>query len=173
MILVIDAFNLIYKIDGLDEDMFRGRLEAAMRGLIKKMAEYDQRTNKKHEIHIFFDGKKKHGDETKRARQGRLYLYYSHDLSADHLIREFINRHPAPGNIRVVSSDKEVRHHARQHRCHLYTSEEYASILEQESTAPKNDREALLTEKPQDLSAEEVEYWEQMFLKSKQPKKGG
>lgn len=160
MILLIDAFNLIYKIDGLDEFMFKGELIPAMEGLKKQLSLYNQKFKFKHEIHLFFDGKKKNSDITKKEKIDKIYIYYSHDVSADFLIMEFIKRHRNPGNLSVVSSDKEIQHFARKYKCSKYTSEDFARILL--SKEPEN-KEILLDQKTGNISKEELNYWENLF----------
>lgn len=162
MNLLIDAFNLLYKIDGLDEYMFRGDLAAAMAGLKKVLGDYKKKSHHKGEIHVFFDGKRKNGDPTKRLKEGNLNLYYSHDLTADHLIMEFIKRNPTLGNLCVVSTDKEIRNFAHKHKCKRYTSEEFSEIL---TKKPESKEESLTPQKQGDMSSTELEYWKDMFSK--------
>ncbi len=151
MIYLVDAFNLIYKFPELEEHMARGQLPEAMNGITELLAQYKQSresaTNKPRsakpgggksktrrrqiatELHLFFDGKRKRGDETRRSTHAGMQLYYSQDLSADHLIREFIGRHPTPADITVVSTDKQIREFARLHKCKRVLSEEFAEAV--------------------------------------------
>lgn len=205
MIVLVDAFNLIYKFPDLEENMARGELEAAMSGLLdrfkklKTAYEIPQKsstlTQSNHNkaaniskvgpkkgrqrarelvLHIFFDGKRKRGDETKRLKLAGMDLYYSHDLSADHLIMEFIQRNPAPGDLLIVSTDKKVREFARIHRCQRQLSEEFAQRMENtisEAAHPEQDPETS-GEKPNpggsSVPPDEVAYWEEMFRKGSQ-----
>ena len=164
MILVIDAFNLIYKIEGLDERMYRGDLTGAMQGLRQQLKSWLQKQKKVKECHVFFDGKRKNADETRRSQDGSLQLYYSHDLSADHLIKEFINSNARPGELWVVSSDKQIRLHAKKHRCHGYTAEEFAGVLHSPAARSRAGSDAETDSKPEQDHAE-IEYWNQVFLK--------
>ena len=110
---------------------------------------------------MFFDGKKRQGDERTRELVSEIRVYYSHDRSADHLIKQFINKAPSPGEIWVVSSDKDIRRHAKKHRCHGETSEEFAKRI-RDALAPKAVEEPEKDEDPR-LSRNEISFWENMF----------
>lgn len=146
MIYLVDAFNLIYKFPDLEEHMARGQLVEAMSGITELLAQFkqsresatkvsgggkskEQRRQIATELHLFFDGKRKRGDETRRSAHAGMQLYYSQDLSADHLIREFIGRHPTPADLTVVSTDKQVREFARLHKCKRILSEDFAEAV--------------------------------------------
>lgn len=166
MILVIDAFNLIYKFPELEENMYRGELEAAMSGLVATLQQAQKKSKKRFVWHIFFDGKRKPGDETRSLEVGGMTLYYSQDLSADHLIMEFVKRTPSPGEVKVVSSDKKLMDFVRKHRCARQSSEEFAAwvqgVLDAEDVPPPPGKK----EDPE-LSKSEVDFWRDMFRKRK------
>ncbi len=159
MILVLDGFNVLYKFPEFEEEMERGRLEAAMRGLTSYMA-YLRRDYPKMEVHIFFDGRRRKGDDTFRDYENGIHTYYSIDEAADHLIREFVESRFGGEQIRVVSSDKEVRRYAKVHRCELQSSEEFYKWYSK-VTAPKARGGAEKPDRP--LSAREVEDWLRFF----------
>lgn len=186
MIYVIDAFNLIYKFPELEEHMYRGELEQAMRGLTgvltRLRAQHGGAKPGKRlpDLHVFFDGKRKTGDETRRLQQGGLEIYYSHDLSADHLIREFLKSVPSPGEVTVVSSDKEILDYARKHRCHRKTSDDFAVWVDdflgggllddrpgRKELRKNRSRKDEEHDKDADvkLGEDEVAYWQEMFRK--------
>ena len=160
MTLLIDAFNLIYKFPELEENMYRGQLAEARLGLLTRLQKLQKRWKKPLEIHCFFDGKKQKGSEVRREVVQGIQIYYSHDLSADHLIKEYVQTYPRPGALNVISSDKEVQENARKHKCQRKTSEEFAAwvgdVLDASPERPEKD------ENPR-LSAEDVDYWKKMF----------
>lgn len=160
MTLLIDAFNLIYKFPELEENMYRGQLAQARQGLLARLQQLQKRWKKPLEIHCFFDGKKQKGSEVRREVVHGLQIYYSHDLSADHLIKEYVRTYPRPGALNVISSDKEVLENARKFKCQRKTSEEFAAwvgeVLSARPTKPEKDENLR-------LSAEDVAYWERMF----------
>ncbi len=165
MILLIDGFNAIYKFPELEENMYRGELVEAMRGLLELLFRLRKASRKAPTVHVFFDGKRKRGDETRRETVSDMHVYYSIDMSADHLIKEFIKKAPSPGEIQVVSSDKDVSTFARKHRCKTKTSEEFAEYLLEE-IKPKTKQKPEKDTNP-NLSAGEVNYWMEMFKKDR------
>ena len=165
MVLLIDAFNVIYKFPDLEEHMHRGELVRAMRGLLQLLLDFMKAWPKPLIIHLFFDGKKKPGDETKREKISGMHVYYSHDLSADHLIKEYIKVCPSPGEIRTVSSDKDILLFAKKHRCHVQTAEEFADWVGA-ALAPKKKLRPEKAANPR-VSDREVEYWMEMFRGNK------
>lgn len=165
MTLLIDAFNVLYKLPDLEEHMHRGQLVEARRGLLELLIGVRKRWKKKLEFHLFFDGKKKPGDEIRQETVSDFQIYYSHDLSADHLIKEYIKHCHSPGEIQVVSSDKDILLFARQHRCHVQTSEDFASWVNGVLTEPKTPEPEKETD-PQ-LSTGELDYWMKLFGKGK------
>ena len=165
MILVIDAFNAIYKFDDLEEHMHRGQLESAMVGFTKKMAALRNSWKKPLEIHIFFDGKKKQGDDTDRENVAGIKCYYSHDQSADHQIKQFLIACQSPGEVRTVSSDKQVQYFAKKSRSHVQSSEDFAKwvkeVLSNSGPDPEQGKE------DPKMTQRDMAYWMDMFKRGK------
>jgi len=163
MILVIDAFNAIYKFPELEENMYRGELEKARKGLLRILIKIQNKWKRPLEVHLFFDGKKRRGVEIIKENSSGIAIYYSQDLSADYLIKEYIKRSANPGQLRIISSDKDIREFARKHRCQRQTSEEFATwaeeILSQNREKKEKSQDPVLTES-------EIEYWQRIFKKS-------
>ena len=91
MILLIDGFNLIYKFPELETLMYESKLNLAREGLLKLLNQYKTKRGNT-VIHVFFDGKKDKGSEVRRDEYGSIKVYFSHDVSADLLIKEYIKR---------------------------------------------------------------------------------
>lgn len=166
MILVLDGFNVLYKFPEFEEMMVRGQLEPAMRGLIQYMSPV-KKSYPKMEIHIFFDGRRSKGDDTFRDFVGGIHVYYSIDESADYLIKEFVESKFGGEQVRVVSSDKQVRHSAKIQKCELQSSEEFRAWYDEVTTPEKND----VVEKPRGgLNKREVDDWLSFFKKERAKK---
>jgi uncharacterized protein len=165
MILLIDAFNLTYKFPQLEEFMYKGDLAAARRGLLELLNTLQIQWKKPLRIHVFFDGKKMPGDELYREEVSNLKVYYSHDLSADYMIKEFVKNHPNPGEIKVVSSDKDIIWHTKKWKAASETSEEFAKWLTA-TLAEKSRKTSLQGEISNPIvTSSETAYWERMFQK--------
>jgi len=163
MPLLIDGFNLIYKFPELEKNMYRGKLKEARLGLIEILFDYNK--IKKTKIGIVFDGKRDLSDKTKQEQIKGMQIYYSHDFSADHLIREFVKKDPNPRMITVVTSDRELTFRLNPFKPEIIKSEDFAELilkkLKEHSLPPAK------PEKEDDpfLSQEEIGFWEKMFKK--------
>ncbi|MCB1324629.1 MAG: NYN domain-containing protein [Leptospiraceae bacterium] len=150
----------MYKLPELEEHMYLGRVDLAMEGLLEYLLRFRDGWKHALEMHVFFDGRRAPGDATRRSERDGLFLYYSHDLSADHLIAEFVNRHAKPADLRVVSSDKAVLEHARLHRAGRQTSEDFVRWV-QDCTIPSSGEQSKESEASLDSDAD---YWKSVFL---------
>lgn len=165
MTFLIDAFNVIYKFSTLEEFMFRGSLEKAQQGLLEYLIKFKNSHTKKPNIHIFFDGKKKPGDETDKEKKSGMYIYYSLNLSADYLIKEFIKNCQSPGEIIAISSDKDIISFAKSHRCKIQKSEDFASLV-RKSLLPALSSKPEKEENPR-VSKKDIQFWLNIFTGKK------
>lgn len=173
MIYLIDAFNLSYKFPDIELLMYKGNHPAARESLLKLFHSFRMKSKKAPEVHLFFDGKKEPGNDTKKEVRSDMNLYYSHDMSADHLIKEFIKRFAYPGELLVVSSDKEVKQFAKKHKCHVKASEEFEQELTRLLQDPVEEEIQPGTEENPEVSREEILYWRKIFAEEKKLKKKG
>lgn len=166
MILVIDAFNLMYKLSQTEDLMHAGRLEDASNELVNIFYELQKKRKKGLEIHLFFDGKRRPGDPTEEREVSGMHLYYGIDRSADYMIKQFVKKAPSPGEIRVVSSDKDVIHHARKGKSHSWTSEEFTVWLKEEMEQENGSIPSGINgDKKPPMKKEDLDYWINMFRK--------
>jgi len=165
--ILIDGFNLIYKFPELEGLMYAGKLSEARKGLIDILKEYHN--IKPANIRIIFDGKKNQGDNLRQETIGPFTIYYSHDFSADHLIKEFVKHDPNPRMMKIVTSDNDIISYVSRFHSTVLKSEEFAeqgklaiekNIIEKQ---PEKDSNPALSE-------EELSYWETVF--KKMPKQG-
>ncbi|MCE9599652.1 MAG: NYN domain-containing protein [Spirochaetia bacterium] len=165
MIILVDAFNVLYKFPELEEHMAHGRLIEARLGLLRILSEFQVKWKKPIRFHLFFDGKKNKGDLTEKETIAGMEVYFSHDLSADYMIKQAIKSHPRPADLRIVSSDKQVLGSAKKWKCELQTSEEFQKwvdgILNAEPPQPEKEDNVK-------LSPGDVRYWLGQFRR-KQP----
>ncbi|MCP4137967.1 MAG: NYN domain-containing protein [bacterium] len=163
MTILIDGFNLIYKFPDLEALMYQRELISAMQGLLEKVKEFQGITGE--DITVIFDGKKKPSDTTVHEKAGEIDVYYSHDYSADYMIKELVKKSINPKMITVVSSDKEIIFYIKRFKAKPVTSEKFAPFLtktvEEFHTPDIPEKE----ENPE-LSEEELEYWKDQFKKT-------
>jgi hypothetical protein len=175
MTTIIDGFNLIYKIPALEGLMYTGELELACKKLVRLLNKYSEAcTSKKikkiKEISanfiVVFDGKKKPGLDIKIEKVMNVEIHYSHDLSADHLIKKFVKKSANPKSLSVVTSDNDIIFSTRLYQTNQIKSEDFSQILQnairqieqKETISPETDANLK-------LSPEEIAYWEKIFKK--------
>lgn len=163
MIFVIDGFNLIYKFKELETLMLENNLEMAIEGLISYLASLKKKRGN-FEFHIFFDGKKRKGDDTYQEKVEEIHCYYSHEISADSLIEDFIKTKKAKHftNICVVSSDKKIIKITKNLRYEHKTSEEFSTMYYQIMNTKQKE-----VEKPESVSNKEINDWLRIFKNRK------
>ena len=157
---LIDGFNLIYKFPELEGLMYEGKLNAARKGLLDILKEYQK--IKPGSIRVVFDGKRDHGDSLRRETIGKIEVYYSQDLSADFLIKQFIKQEINPRMTTVVTSDKDIIFYVNRFRAVVLKSEDCAAQIIKEI---EQQNEIKQPEKNIDpiLSDDELSYWEELF----------
>ena len=160
--LLIDGFNLIYKFPELEELMYQNRLNEARKGLQEILKEYH--AIKPAEIRIVYDGKRNQGDQLLQETIGPLRVYYSHDFSADHLIKQFIKHEMNPKMTTVVTSDKEIIFFINRFHCPHIKSEDF-SVMVRDAIIQHNTVKNPEKEPDPELSDEDIAYWENMFKK--------
>ncbi|EPG67720.1 YacP-like NYN domain protein [Leptospira wolffii serovar Khorat str. Khorat-H2] len=161
--MVIDGFNLIYKFPELEEFMYSNRLRDARVGLLRILESYSKKI-KSPKIHVFFDGKKEKGNDTRKDAYGDLQVYFSLDEKADELIKEYIKFSPRPADLFVVTSDQEILIFAKRLGAKTILSEEFAEKVEKAfSEKPKIEEK----DSKEKLSPSELLYWKELFKKGK------
>jgi len=160
--IIIDGLNLIYKFPELESLMYINRLNDARKGLIDMLKQYHR--IKPVEIRVVFDGKRNQGDTTLQEKLGPIKVYYSHDYTADHLIKEFIKQDKNPRMTTVVTSDKEIISYVNRFKAVVVRSEEFSSHV---TKTIEEEGRPIIPEKEVDpvLSQEEISFWEKMFRK--------
>ncbi len=165
VILVIDAFNLIYKFPDLESLMYEHKLREARLGLIQKLLDY-KKYKSSLEMHLFFDGRKEIGSPVEVDEIGRLKIYYSLDQKADESIKQFIKKSLYPKNLYLVSSDKDLIFYSKRYLCKNFTSEEFFTLVNKTIQSKKSKQEA--EERIyKNLEKEEINYWLKVFKERK------
>ncbi|PNV74822.1 RNA-binding protein [Leptospira inadai serovar Lyme] len=163
MHLVVDGFNLIYKFPELEAFMYSDRLREARVGLLRILEAYSSKI-KNPNIHVFFDGKKEKGSEVRKDAYGNIQVYFSQDLKADDLIKDYIKYSPRPSELFIVSSDQEILLFAKRLGSKTITSEDFAAkVADAFSEKPR----PMEKDSERKLSPGEILYWKELFKKGK------
>ncbi|NUM41888.1 MAG: NYN domain-containing protein, partial [Leptospiraceae bacterium] len=155
------------KFPELEEMMYCNKLSQARVGLLQVLLKY-QKKRSKLEIYAFFDGKKESGSVVRQENLDGIKIFYSHERSADSLIKQFIKENPFPSSLHIVTSDKDILFYCKKFKCNTQTSEIFHDHIV-EFFQEKNE----FTEKESDrkLDSSEIEFWTAMFKKKSSDKK--
>jgi len=153
MPIVIDGHNLIGKMSSISladpEDEAK---------LVAVLARYLLHRNQK-AIIVFDKGAK--GDLAPRLKAANLRVIFAPpEGSADAIIIDMIKSDPNPKGLTIVSSDNEIRRHARSRRARLVSAEDFAKRLE--SSPSRRRKVGTRDYGPADIDLEEwLDYFEQ------------
>jgi predicted RNA-binding protein with PIN domain len=121
--LIIDGYNLLAAVE-------RGRslpFETAREALLRDLAAYRQR--KGHALTVVFDAwQRERGIEEHEHRLGVHVIYSKRGERADQIIQRLAQDHGR--DCAVVSSDREVRHHAEASGALVLEAREFAEKLQ-------------------------------------------
>ncbi|MGC9469007.1 MAG: NYN domain-containing protein [Anaerolineae bacterium] len=149
MPFLIDGHNVIAALDDIDLEDPHDEAK-----LVMKLRTWAARVNKK--AIVIFDGGIPGGlSRTLSTVDVRVVFAARHHTNADRIIRERLAALPDAPNWTVVSSDHEILDEARAHNARTWTAQEFADALERPPEADK--------EKPDAISAAEVEAWLEIF----------
>jgi uncharacterized protein len=149
MPFLIDGHNVIAALDDIDLEDPHDEAKLVMR-----LRAWTGRTGRK--AIVVFDGGLPGGpSRTLSTVDVKVVFAARHHTNADRVIRERVRALPDAGNWTVVSSDHEVHDQAREAGARTLTAQEYVELLERPTTPEK--------EKPDSISAAEVEAWLEIF----------
>ena len=161
--LLIDGYNVI-KTDPYLRRREQVSLEAARLSLEQTLRAYAGRSGAF--VTLFDDGDEGLEPLPENREQDFLQVVFSHPpQKADDLIKEAIQRHHGSGRVRVITSDRELRRFARQHKLRSTPSPEFVDELA-DQPRPLASAEApppLEYDPDLRLAPEEVDAWEQLF----------
>ena len=164
--ILIDGFNLIYKFPELEEKMRRNDLEGAMKGLTAQVSQFAKKHGKL--CTIIYDGKKKEGVNVESETSGGIRIIYSINCTADYVIMQAIKNDKEPKMTTVVTSDRGIIGYLKKFGTPVISSDDFSEIIGQCEAEIADETE----NKPVDvnLTADEMHYWEDIFIKRKNGK---
>lgn len=150
--IIIDSNNLIHKISEIKK-LF---LESSESAQLTLMESVKSKVNKNYKLIFVFDG---FGNIKKN------YVYYSGKISADEVIRKYIEDNYNKRTLTVVSSDSEIQRLAKVCGCEVKKSEDFWKELNPSPTKDKNINQLLYKdgEKPDRISKKELEEFKKYF----------
>lgn len=150
--IIIDSNNLIYKVTEFKR-LFSENPESTQLTLIESVK---SKVNKNYKIVFIFDG---------FGNIKRNNVEYSGKLSADDVIKKYIENNYSKKTLTVVSSDAEIIRLARVCGCEVKKSEDFWKELNPSPTKGKNINQLLYKdgEKPDRISKKELEEYKKYF----------
>lgn len=150
--IVIDSNNLIHKISELKR-LFSESSESAQLTLIESVK---SKVNRNYKLIFVFDG---------FGNIKRNYVFYSGKISADEVIRKYIEDNYSRKTLTVVSSDAEIQRLAKVCGCEVKKSEDFWKELNPSPAKGKNINQLLYKEgeKPDSISKKELEEFKKYF----------
>ena len=158
---LIDGHNLIGQMDGLelsDPDDEQKLLVRLRRWTV---------ANPRRQITLFFDGGIFRGKAKHLSDSLITVIFSSRKQTADALIIKELSQLKNPQEFTLVTSDAEIRRHAKQRRVAMIRSQKFAAdLIKEEQTRLRSDKPAArpkpLKEEPK-LSEDEVAAWLDAF----------
>jgi predicted RNA-binding protein with PIN domain len=159
--LLIDAYNVMFADPRLGP-LVRRDAEAARREFLALVEQ--RRPADGSRVVVVFDAHRNPGPPTTAGRVGRDYAHGVHVVfateTADAWIQARMRGHRDPGSLAVVTSDREILATAQAHGCRIVRVSEFLQLRERRTRRARQVRDR---EKPEHLSAREVEEWERLF----------
>ena len=164
MLIIIDGYNLVFTVPGLGADTKSVDIGTVRDNLISLLARY--KSIKGYELKVVFDGAtydSRHSLTHKRIISGVEVVFSGASSDADTVIKNLASQRRDPGNICVVTSDREIKDFVK--RCGntvLDPKRFYREVLntvniEKESySEPRSEFEGL-------SSQAEIDYWLSIF----------
>ena len=150
--VIIDGYNLLHKIPGL-RNLMKENPDSAQMNLL-----YTARRslNSGEKLVLVLDGYSNFKSSD---------IIYSGNVTADEVIRNFIEDHYAKDSITVVSSDSYITGLAKVCGCEVIKSEDFVKLnkLSDLSLPRKEKKETKEEEKPTDISKKDLEEFKKYF----------
>jgi len=167
--LLVDGYNLI-RSTPLFSQQERISLAAGRQSLQRALTAYAGQTSTR--ITLFFDGDKT-VERAAKQQYGPLQIVFSrHPKSADDLIKEAAQEKHGAKNMRVITSDREIRNFVRRHKIPSTSALEFVEEMDaqpQRKTTVKNpapsDGEI---EDQTPLDEREIAEWERLFAEKRE-----
>lgn len=160
--LLIDGYNLI-KADPVLRQHEETSLLAARRALERSLRRYARRTGVS--VSVFYDGKRDMQQAQDAGSKGVCIRFARAPETADDLIKRLVQGRHGARYLRVITSDREIRRFAREHKIASTPAPQFAQELEE---APRRSQSRVPPPPPEldpelTLAPEEVDAWEQLF----------
>jgi predicted RNA-binding protein with PIN domain len=130
--LIIDGYNLLHQTDEL-AGMLPTDMQSARHRLVRLVEETARSMAR--QTTLVFDGRESGSDEALRS-SGMEVFFSPANLSADTVIERLVCKHPTPGKILVVTSDRAELDTVSGAGAHTMSSEEFMTRCRADAKKP-------------------------------------
>ena len=144
---IIDGYNLIKRTSDLAEK----KLESARNHLVGMLESAKARRTFRNEATIVFDG---NSEITNVKHTGNIKVLFSSGENADAKIKRIVEESKRPGDIVVVTDDKEIVYYVRQYKADTISVQDFLCMVKRKSGANKpNPKNKSNSPEPKDLDS--------------------
>jgi predicted RNA-binding protein with PIN domain len=114
MDIIIDGYNVIFKISELGYSTEKCDIEVLRNRLLALLEQYKEK--RKHKLIVVFDGQG-HGNSLETRAAGIDVVFSRHDLDADEEIKRMVSDSENPRHITVITSDRDIEQYVKKYGC--------------------------------------------------------
>jgi predicted RNA-binding protein with PIN domain len=159
---LIDGYNVIYADDELAQFMKDGLLEQAREKLLRLLVQFKAATG--HKVSVIFDGSSPYGGLPVDARMGIRMIFSRKPEKADDIIMEEIVRETNPGQLIVVSSDREIQKEALEFKARTLDAHSFLDLMQSTLESKTEHKPVEPGQKyGQPIAQSEIDEWMEIF----------
>jgi len=159
---LIDGYNLAHAMGLLRGRVAPAAVAVARRSLLVHLLEYHHRESA--DVTVVFDASRAPPGTAARLDYHGIHILNALHEQADDLIEDQIQHDPLPRQLTVVSDDHRLKDAARRRHCVALGCLDYLEQMQRGPPAPGRVKPPVeVNDKPDSLSAEEVQEWCRQF----------
>jgi len=114
MDIIIDGYNVIFKISELGYSTEKCDIEVLRNRFLTLLEQYKEK--RKHKLIVVFDGQGT-GNSSETRVAGIDVVFSRQDLDADEEIKRMVSNSENPRHVTVITSDRDIEQYVRKYGC--------------------------------------------------------
>ncbi len=114
MDIIVDGYNVIFKISELGYSTEKCDIEVLRNRFLNLLEQYKE--NRKHKLIVVFDGQGT-GNSSETRVAGIDVVFSRQDLDADEEIKRMVSGSENPRHITVITSDRDIEQYVKKYGC--------------------------------------------------------
>jgi predicted RNA-binding protein with PIN domain len=114
MDIIIDGYNVIFKISELGYSTEKCDIEVLRNRFLTLLEQYKEK--RKHKLIVVFDGQGT-GNSSETRVAGIDVVFSREDLDADEEIKRMVSNSKNPRHVTVITSDRDIEQYVRKYGC--------------------------------------------------------